>query len=177
MPVKTFSEIYRGFFFQMYVFPSGVFSICRVRGNGPIVKQRFCLSDSRFSCVHFRSSKQSVRWTKMRWLTDSTSYSAWLRRSPTTTTSRSKTTEVARRPCISCVSLSLAFFSRSTFSPFPPFAEMRSKHNQMEPCATLSEAAGALELSRTQMHTCPAGYINCGGVSVRLYMYLRGPAD
>lgn len=146
------------------------------------MKQRFCLSDSRFPCVHFRSSKRSVRWTKMRWPTDNTSHSAWLRRSPTTTTSRSKTTEVAYHPlkiclCISCIFLSLAFFFRSIFSPFPPFAEMRSKHNQMEPCTTLSEAAGALELSHTQMHTCPAGYINCGGVSVRLYMYLRGPAD
>lgn len=24
------------------------------------------------------------------------------------------------------------------------------------------------------MHTCPVGHINCGGVSVRLYVYLWG---
>lgn len=34
-----------------------------------------------------------------------------------------------------------------------------------------------ISLSHTQMHTCPAGCINCSGVSVRLYIYLRGPTD
>lgn len=55
--------------------------------------------------------------------------------------------------------------------------EIRSKRNQMDAHTTLQKAAGALNLSHTQMHACPAGYINCSGVSVRLYIYLWGVAD
>lgn len=67
-------------------------------------------------------------------------------------------------------------------SPFPstptpssplssaPLAEMRSKPNQMEPCAT-SWASGS-RCSGSPHTRCPAGRINCGGASVRLYTYL-----
>lgn len=49
-------------------------------------------------------------------------------------------------------------------------AEMRSKPNQMEPCAT-SWASGS-RCSGSPHTPCPAGRINCGGASVRLYTYL-----
>lgn len=58
----------------------------------------------------------------------------------------------------------------------PPFAEIRSKRDQMEARNTRGEQQ-VLWISHTHMHTRPAGCINCSGVSVRLYIFLWGPAD
>lgn len=55
----------------------------------------------------------------------------------------------------------------------PPFAEIRSKRNQMEARSACGEQQ-VLGISHTQMHTRPAGCINCSGVSVRLYIFLWG---
>lgn len=67
--------------------------------------------------------------------------------------------------------------SVGSFSLYHLSLEIRPKHNQMDARTTLQKAAGALNLSHTQMHICPAGYINCSGVSVRLYIYLWGVDD
>lgn len=92
-----------------------------------------------FLHLWFRSLKPFPRWTKTRWATGSTSPSASLQKSPTTTISPSKTTEVKCFGLFSHPSCRMVFVLQGLFCHLLPFDEIRSKRNQMEAHSTRGE--------------------------------------